>query len=102
LLETKRAMQIEAELEVTLEKGAQFRSPDPGHYHFIVDLGEMAFSSDPPNGTSHLILGEPGIVRVRFLVPEAAEHIRPGRTFTFFENMREGSGRVLRVFPSTT
>ena len=95
-------MQIEAELEVTLEKGAQFRSPDPGHYHFIVQLEEIGFSSDPltVGGTSHLAVGKPGLVRVRFLVPLAAEYIRPGLTFTFFENMREGSGRVLRVFPA--
>ena len=96
------ASQVKALAEVRLadDHNCQ-KSPTPiSSFGFIVDFGEVAFSSAAiPDGTGHLRPGIPEQVTLRFLVPEAASHLLPGRKFTFFESGRRGDGQILARLP---
>jgi hypothetical protein len=94
-------MQFEVVAQVVLAQ-ADGRLPPaspPEVFGFIITIGNESFSSAVlPDGSSHLVPGEPSQVRLRFLTPEVAtEHFRPGAQFSFFEQYRVGEGHVLSV-----
>jgi len=71
----------------------------PESFGFIVTIDGESFSSAVvPKGSGHLIPGQPSKVCLQFLVPEAAcKAIHLGSEFSFFEQHRVGTGRVISI-----
>jgi hypothetical protein len=94
-------MTLEVTAEVVLSQPTICLPPasSPESFGFIVTLGGESFSAAVvPSGSGHLVPGCPSKVVLHFLVPEAAAvAVNPGATFTFFEQHRVGTGRVLSV-----
>jgi hypothetical protein len=92
--------EVVAEAVLAQADGSLLPASPPEVFGFIIiTIGNESFSSAVlPEGSSHLVPGEPSQVRLRFLTPEvAAEHVRPGAQFSFFEQYRVGEGHVLTV-----
>lgn len=90
------------EVVLSLPDGPIVRPPSPvSSYEFIVTFGAESFSSAVvPSGSGSLVPGEASIVDLQFLAPEAARpHLRSGAGFTFFEQYRSGTGKVIEVYP---
>jgi hypothetical protein len=75
------------------------RASSPESFAFIVTINGESFSSAVvPKGSGHLIPGQPTEICLQFLTPEAASKaIHLGSEFTFFEQYRVGTGRVLSI-----
>lgn len=88
-------MHPETDAVVTLEAGADIPASPTSSYGFIVDFGGEAYSAAVvPDGSSGLEHSVPTPIRLRFLVDEVREFLRPGASFTFFEQGRTGTGKI--------
>lgn len=89
-------MHPEVDAIVTLEAGADVPASEITNYGFIVSFGKEAYSATViSGGSADLELNVPTRVRLRFRFEESRDFLRTGAAFSFFEQGRTGTGKIV-------